>query len=120
MDKHLFDSQWRLMELVWDREPVSAKEISLVAAEELGWNKNTTYTVLKKLEEKGYLHRQDPGFICTSLIKREQAQHTETQSLIDRLYRGSRKAFLSAFLTEEPLSEKEREQLRKIIDGYEK
>lgn len=117
MDRTIFDSELKLMELIWDREPVSAKELSLLAADKLGWNKNTTYTVLKKLVAKAYVQRSEPGFVCTALIRREEVQKAQTRSLIDRLYSGSRKAFLAAFLEDEPLSREEIDQLRKLIDS---
>ena len=117
MDKTIFDSELKLMELVWSREPVSAKELSLMAADRLGWNKNTTYTVLKKLVGKEFVQRDEPGFVCTALVKREDVQRAETRSLIDKLYSGSRQAFLAAFLEDEPLSKEEIDQLRKLIDG---
>lgn len=116
MKQHLFDSELRLMELVWEREPVTAKELSLIAAEDFCWNKNTTYTVLKKLVEKGVLRRDEPNFLCTALIKREQVQKAETKSLIDKLYNGSRKAFFAAFLQEEDLSKEELDELRAMIE----
>ncbi len=116
MEQHLFDSELRLMELVWAREPITAKELSLLAAEDFGWNKNTTYTVLKKLVEKGILRRDEPNFLCTALIKREQVQKAETKSLIDKLYHGSRRAFFSSFLREEDLSKEELEELRAMIE----
>lgn len=117
MEKYIYDSELKLMELVWQREPVTAKELSLLAADVLGWNKNTTYTVLKKLVGKEFVERGEPGFVCTALVKREDVQRAETRSLIDKLYSGSRKAFLAAFLEDEPLSREEIEQLRKLIDG---
>lgn len=116
MERHLFDSELRLMELVWTNEPVTAKELSLLAAEEFGWNKNTTYTVLKKLVEKGIMRRDEPNFLCTALIKREQVQRAETKSLIDKLYNGSRRAFFASFLQEEDLSKEELEELRAMIE----
>ena len=54
----LFDSEIKVMEIIWENEPISAKQISLIAAEQIGWNKNTTYTVVKKLESKGYIKRE--------------------------------------------------------------
>lgn len=117
MDIHLFDSELRLMELLWEKEPVSAVELSRVAAQRLGWNKNTTYTVLKKLVAKDAVERQEPGFVCKSLVKREEVAKNETRSLIDKLFHGSRKAFLASFLEDEPLSREELEQLRQLIDG---
>lgn len=116
MEHHLFDSELRLMELLWAREPISARELSLVAAEALNWNKNTTYTVLKKLVAKGVVHRDEPNFMCTALVKRPEVQRTETRSLIDKLYHGSRRAFFAAFLEDETLSTEELAELRDLID----
>ena len=59
MKEKLFDSEAKIMEIIWERGPLSAKEISLIAADTIGWNKNTTYTVIKKLEAKGFLRRDD-------------------------------------------------------------
>lgn len=112
----LFDSELKLMEIIWDKAPVSAKEISLIAAEQIGWNKNTTYTVLKKLVEKNAVKRTDPNFMCEPLITREQVRLEETRKLIDKLYQGSLKTFFSSFLQEEKLSKEEIEELKKIID----
>lgn len=112
----LFDSEIKLMELVWALEPVSAKDLSLAAGEQIGWNKNTTYTVIKKLENKGYLRRDDPGYICTSLISHAQVQKAETENLIMRMFGGSKKALFSALLDEE-LTAEELETLRHMIDG---
>ncbi len=114
--KNLFDSELKVMDIIWDKEPVSAKEVSLIASESVGWNKNTTYTVIKKLEAKGFIKREDPGFICTSVYKREEIQRAETRSLIDKLFGGSRKALFSALIEDEQLSEEELRALRDMID----
>ncbi len=112
----LFDSELKVMEIVWEREPVSAKDISVAAAESLGWNKNTTYTVVKKLVEKGVVKREDPGFVCTSLVSRREAQKTETRRLAERLFGGSKKALFSALLEDEKLSDEDIAELRAMID----
>lgn len=115
MKEKLFDSEAKVMEILWEKGPISAKEISLIAGERIGWNKNTTYTVIKKLETKGFIRRDEPGFICTALISREQAQKTEAASLLQKVFGGSRKALFSALLEDEPLSRDERDALRKLI-----
>ena len=112
----LFDSELKVMELIWAHEPISAKELSVLADQEFGWNKNTTYTVIKKIEAKGYIRRNDPGFICVSLISRKDVCENETQGLIDKLCGGSRKALLSALIEDEKLTEDEIDELRKLID----
>lgn len=112
----LFDSEIKVMEIIWENEPISAKQVSLIAAEQIGWNKNTTYTVIKKIEGKGYIKREEPGFICSSLISREDVCKTETQSLIDKLFGGSKKALFSALLEDEELSFDDLDELRKMIE----
>lgn len=116
MKQKLFDSEAKVMEIIWERGALSAKEISLIAADSIGWNKNTTYTVLKKLEAKGYIRRDDPGFICTPLVSQAEIQKVEAKSLLERVFGGSRKALFSALLEDEQLSEKELDELRKLIE----
>ena len=116
MEYKLFESEWKVMELVWGREPISAKDVSLLAAEQYGWNKNTTYTVIKKCESKGILHREEPGFMCTALISREEVCRAETQGLIDKLFGGSRRALFSALLEDETWSAEELDELRAMIE----
>jgi len=116
----LFDSELKVMEIIWEKESVSAKEISTILADTIGWNKNTTYTIIKKLIEKEAIHREEPNFICTSRIKKAQVQSEETNSLIDKLYQGSKKMFFATFLQNEKLSKEELEELKKMIDEQEK
>ena len=117
MKEKLFDSEIKIMEIIWEKSPISAKEISLIAAETIGWNKNTTYTVIGKLEKKGFIERQDPGFICIPIVSQNQMQKVEAASLVKKLFGGSRKALFSALLEEEPLSDEEVEALRKLIEN---
>lgn len=116
METKLFDSEFKLMNLLWKYEPISAKELSVLAAEAYEWNKNTTYTVIKKLVEKGIIERIDPGFMCFSKLKKEDAVREETKSLINKLFSGSKKAFFASFLEDEDLTEDEIEELQKMID----
>lgn len=111
----LFDSELKIMDIVWDKEPVSAKDITLIAAETIGWNKNTTYTIIKKLIEKNAIERTEPNFICTALVKKETVRKAETQSLINKLYNGSKKAFFAAFI-EDDISDDELEVLKKLLE----
>lgn len=115
MKEKLFDSEAKVMEILWAKSPISAKEVSVIAAETIGWNKNTTYTVLTKLEAKGLIRREDPGFLCTPLVTQAQMQKTEAMSLLKKAFGGSRKALFSALL-EEPLTEEERNELRELIE----
>jgi len=116
MQDKLFDSEAKVMEILWDRGPMTAREVSRIAAEAIGWNKNTTYTVIKKLEAKGFIRRDDPGFICTPLVSQEEMQKKEAVSLLNKVFGGSRKALFSALLDDEKLTEQEIEELRNLID----
>lgn len=113
--KKLFDSELKIMDIVWEKEPVSAKEISLIATDTIGWNKNTTYTIINKLIGKNVIKRTEPNFVCTSLERKEDVQKAETQNLIDKLYNGSKKAFFAAFI-EENISDDELAELKKLIE----
>ncbi len=73
MGATLFDSELKVMEVLWREGTLPAKRVVEILGEEIGWNKNTTYTVLKKCVEKGYLRRDEPDFQCTPLITREEA-----------------------------------------------
>lgn len=112
----LYDSELKLMEILWESSPITAKEVSALAAEKIGWNKNTTYTILKKLAAKGYIRRTEPGFVCTPLITRQNAQQAESENLIGRLFDGSKKAFLSSFINGKKLTPEEAETLRSLIE----
>ena len=112
----LFDSEWKLMEILWETGPTTAKEASRLAAERIGWNKNTTYTILKKLVDKGFLERTEPGFVCTPTIGREDARTEETSHLIDRLFDGSKRAFFSHFLDRKDLTREEIDALRAMLE----
>lgn len=114
--ERLFDSELKVMEIIWEREPVSAKEVSLIAAETIGWNKNTTYTIIKKLENKGVIRRTDPGFVCTALLSRKEVRRQETRTLLERVFHGSKAALFSALLEDENLSDQDIQELRKMIE----
>ena len=118
MSEKLFDSEAKVMDIIWEKGPLSAKEISLIAAESIGWNKNTTYTVIKKLEAKGFIRRDEPGFICTPLVSREQMQKQETESLINKFFGGSKKALFSALIDKEDLTDEQAEELQRLIDKW--
>ncbi len=115
----LFDSELKVMEPLWADGPQSAGELAKKLAASAGWNRNTTYTVIKKLVDKGAVSRSDPGFVCAPLVTREEVQRQETDSLITRLFGGSKAQFLSAFLSEKDLTPAEAQQLRDLIAKWE-
>jgi len=114
----LFDAELRLMEIIWEHGTISAKDVSVIAAGRLGWNKNTTYTVLKRLIEKDVIRRDEPGFICSPKLGKADVQKAETKTLIEKLFGGSKKAFFAAF-SDESLSDDEVEALKALIAAKE-
>lgn len=108
------------MQHVWESAPIAASALAAYALESFGWKKNTTYTVIKRLIERGALARSDPGFLITPLVTREQTLQDDTSELIEKRYGGSRKLFLTSFLSGEDVSEEELALLRQAIDEKEK
>ena len=112
----LFDSELKVMEVLWEQESMSAADISAkkivdVLSERIGWNKNTTYTVIKKCIDKGAIERMEPGFICKALVSRDEVAQSETE----QMYGGSSELFFSSFLKNRGISEEEAARLAKII-----
>jgi len=119
MDKiKLFEGELKLMELLWENEGATAKELALLASERIGWNKNTTYTILRKLVAKGVIERSEPNFVCRSLITREDVGRYEAQKVLRSFFGGSVKALFSSFIADGTLSDKEADELRKLIDEH--
>ena len=114
----LYDSELKVMEPLWADGPQTAGTLAKRLADSCGWNRNTTYTVIKKLIDKGAVARSDPGFVCTPLVTRQEIQRAETDSLITRLFGGSKTQFLSAFLSEKDLTPAEADQLRELIATF--
>ena len=107
------------MEVLWREGDLPAGQIVKILKEETGWNRNTTYTVIKKCVDKGAVRRTEPGFVCSALISRQEVQDYEPEELIDRMFDGSREKFFAAFLDGGKLSRQEVEQLKKMIDRLE-
>ena len=113
------ESEMKVMQFLWEKGQASARDAAEYMLERYRWKKNTTYTVLKNLVEKGALNRREPGFICEPLIGKEQVGRSETQSLLERFYEGSPAALFSSFLSGRKISKEEMEEIRKMIEDYE-
>ena len=116
MDLKLYDAEYRLMEIVWEMEPLSSTELYKCCQPRLGWKKSTTYTVLRKLCERGILQNRDS--IVTSLVKREEVLRYESQAVVNKWFDRSLPQFVAAFLSEKKLSAKEADELKQMIDAY--
>ena len=113
----IFESEYRFACIVWEKEPVSVKELITLCNEQLEWKRTTTYTVLKRLCERGILANEDG--IVTSLYSKEEIQYSESRQFLDKTFDGSLPGFLAAFLNEKKVSEKELKELRQMLDNYE-
>ena len=111
------DSELKVLEALWSGGPKTASAIAGELKDSTGWSRNTTYTILKRCVEKGLIRRDEPKFLCTPLVSREDVRATETDELIDRMYDGSRSRFFAALLSSDNLTESELQELRALIDG---
>ncbi len=116
MEIKLFDSELKVMEVLWREGDLTAGQISKILKEEIGWNRNTTYTVIKKCIKKGAIERKEPKFICKAKITKEEVQAYETEELIDRMFDGSKTEFFSAFLSQKKMKPNELQQLKDMIE----
>ena len=115
----LFDSEWKVMEVLWQENDLTAKEISLRLAERVGWNKNTTYTVIKKCIDKGAIERREPNFICHAALTRRQAQKEEANTLVDKVFGGSAELLFASILSDRSLTREEIERLKALVEAQE-
>ncbi|HEX3028303.1 MAG TPA: BlaI/MecI/CopY family transcriptional regulator [Clostridia bacterium] len=114
----IFDAEYRFMNIVWEHSPVSGMELVKLAYEELGWKKSTTYTVIRRLCERGAIKNENS--IVYAQVHREQVMREETEEHIDKVYEGSLKLFFTTFLQKEKLNKDEVEELKKIVEQYDK
>jgi BlaI family penicillinase repressor len=112
----LHEGELNVMELLWSNKTLAAKDISKIIKEYIGWEKNTTYTVIKRLIDKGAIKREEPGFLCRAAISKRTVQNIETKILIDNLYNGSLSTFLNEYLKNQELSRSEIMELQRIIN----
>lgn len=120
MELKLFDSELKVMEVLWKEGDTAARDIAEILREQIGWSKTTTYTVIKKCIEKGIVsRRKEPYFICCPLITREQVQEFETTELINRMYDGIADNLVASILGSRKLSGEEIQKLKQLVDNLE-
>ena len=113
----IFESEYRFCLLLWDHEPVNSTRLVALCKEHLGWSKATTYTVIRRLAERGVLKNENAT--VTSLISLEEAQTSRVEELVEQTFGGSIPAFIAAFGRSGRLSKEEADQLRAMIDQME-
>lgn len=110
----LFDAEYRFLDIVWDKEPVNSTELSIICLERLGWKKSTTYNMIRKLSERGFVKNENAT--VSAVIKREQVAKYEGEAVAEKYFGGSLPAFIAAFLDGRKISDEEAEELKKMID----
>ena len=111
----IFESEYRFCLILWEQEPVKSTVLAKLCKERLGWSKTTTYTVIKRLGERGVLKIENT--VVTALVSKEEAQLSELDALMEKKFEGSLPAFIAAFARRQSLSDSEVEEIRRIIEG---
>ena len=112
----IFESEYRFCLILWEWEPVKSTELVRLCKERLGWSKATTYTVIKRLADRGVLVSEDA--VVRSLVSREQAESAQIDEMVEKTFAGSLPAFVAAFARGRKLGSDEVEALRRMIDDY--
>ena len=115
MTEKLFDSELKVMDVLWKKGDMPAKQISDILKETIGWNMNTTYTVIKKCIAKGAIERREPKFVCHALILRDTVQAAETEELLHKLFDNSPDLLFASLLGHQKLSQAQIGSLRRMV-----
>lgn len=109
----LFDGEYRVMKIIWENEPLSSRELAEICMKELDWKRTTTYTMLKRLIDKGYAKNENTK--VSSLISKEEVQKRESKDFIEKNFAGSLYSFIAAFTSDNNLSDEEIKKIQKLI-----
>jgi len=112
----LFDSELQVMEVLWREGDVPAKHIAEILGAQIGWNKNTSYTVIKKCVQKGAITRHEPHFICRAQISKEEVQAFEVDALVNKLFDGSESLLFASLVDRKNIPDNVLAGLRKLVD----
>lgn len=114
----IFESEYRFCLILWEHEPIKSRELVELCREHLGWKPTTTYTVIKRLGERGVLKNENT--VVSSLISKEDVQAAEISEMVEKTFEGSLPAFIAAFTKHQRLSKEEIDVVQKMIDHYRK
>ena len=114
----VFESEYRFCLILWEHEPNKSSELVALCKEQLGWKPTTTYTVIKRLSERGVLKNENT--IVTSLISKDEVQASEISEMVEKTFEGSLPAFIAAFTKHQKISEKEIDEVQRMIDRFRK
>ncbi|GAB6086728.1 BlaI/MecI/CopY family transcriptional regulator [Alkaliphilus crotonatoxidans] len=110
------DGELKVLEALWEMEEAQASQLVALLKERAQWNRNTTYTFINRLVEKGIIERREPGFVCIPRYSREEVRVAEAKSFLNRMYEGSLKVLVTSFINNEVLSEEEINELKQLIE----
>lgn len=119
MQIKLFDSELKIMDVLWKNGDTTAKRIAEILKEQVGWNKTTTYTLIKRCIDKGAIERIEPNFVCHPLVTIEQARELETTELINKMYDGAADQLVASILGSRNLSPEEIDKLKQLVNSLE-
>ena len=114
----IFESEYRFCLILWEHEPIKSSELVKLCADRLGWKPTTTYTVIKRLSERGVLQNQNS--LVTSLVTKDEVQAAEINEMVEKTFEGSLPAFIAAFTKHQKISEEEIDAVQAMIDRYRK
>lgn len=114
----IHESEYRFCMILWEYEPVKSKELVSLAQKQLGWKATTTYTIIKRLSERGILKNENT--IVTSLVSKDEVQAAEAEEFMDKKFGGSLPAFVAAFTKKQTLSEQDLDEVQRMIDRIRK
>lgn len=114
----VFESEYRFCLILWENEPVKSSKLVELCKEQLGWKPTTTYTVIKRLSERGVLKNENT--MVTSLVSKDQVQAAELNEMVEKTFEGSLPAFIAAFTKHQKISDAEIDAVQQMIDRYRK
>jgi len=114
----IFESEYRFCLILWEHEPVTSRDLVQLCREQLGWKQSTTYTVIKRLSERGVLKNEKT--VVTALVTKDEVQAAEINEMVEKTFEGSLPAFVAAFTKHQKISEAEIDALAQMIDRYRK
>ncbi|MBQ3155073.1 MAG: BlaI/MecI/CopY family transcriptional regulator [Clostridia bacterium] len=114
----IFESEYRFCLLLWAHEPIKSGELAALCKEKLGWKPTTTYTVIKRLSERGVLKNENT--VVTALVTKEQVQTAELDEMVEKTFEGSLPAFIAAFSRRQTFTDAELDAMQSMIDSYRK
>lgn len=114
----VFESEYRFCLILWENEPIKSSELVKLCKEQLGWKPTTTYTVIKRLSERGVLKNENT--VVSSLVSKDEVQAAEISEMVEKTFEGSLPAFVAAFTRHQKISEKEIDEVQRMIDRYRK